>query len=88
MASIIRVDGRIEGLPPGKLTLKQLQEAVGGYIQMVRLTPKTWMVVNEEGKLRGQEHNRLATDLYRGFRGSDDEIVGDVVIAMCPEEVD
>ena len=38
-------------------TLKALQEAVGGYIETVTLDNGLVLICNEEGKLRGMQHN-------------------------------
>lgn len=37
--------------------LSALQEAVGGYIQVVPVTDKVCVICNEEGKLLGLPHN-------------------------------
>lgn len=47
-----------------KATLEQLQAWVGGYIQMVQILPKQWIVVNEEGGINGMERNPNMT--YQG----------------------
>ena len=63
--------------PEGKTwTLKELQEYVGGYIELLSLPIKgRVLVTNEEGKLKGLPFNKNATDLYQL-----DIIVGDVVL--------
>ena len=38
-------------------TLESLQAKVGGFIEVVRLTPKVAIICNEEGKLRGMDPN-------------------------------
>ena len=58
-------------------TLKALQEAVGGYIEVVHpegLPPHFCMVVNEEGRLLGLPINTRASLLFG------EAIVGDAVI--------
>ena len=41
-----------------KATLEQLQQWTGsGYIEIVRLLPKQWVVVNEEGAVNGMPPN-------------------------------
>ena len=59
--------------------LKQLQEAVGGWIQAVDLTDKLTMWCNEEGKLNRLPINSLATDLWEESFGQTDIIVGNVI---------
>lgn len=60
-----------------KPTLQELQDAVGGYIEMIYLDTTT-LVVNEEGKLRELPINLAATKLLQQYR-SIDILVGDVV---------
>ena len=48
--------------PGGRPTLEQLQAAVGGYIEVVRCTRlQAYLVVNEEGLLKGLPYNPLAS---------------------------
>ena len=51
--------------------LEWLQGAVEGYVEAVPLRPDLVMIVNEEGKLKGMEHN-----FFINFRGDLEEIVG------------
>jgi hypothetical protein len=69
--------------------LKAMQEAVGGYIEIVDLTPlNASLVVNEEGKLMRVNINRRATLLFwllfPSIRGRD-VIVGDALIVGYPD---
>ena len=75
----------VQPLNGDKFTLEELQRAVGGYIEIVPLTDKTVMVVDEEGKLKGKEINVFATALYQGLRKVNDYIVGDVIV--CPAKM-
>lgn len=79
MAHILKVDGTKEELPNTKL--ETLQAAVGGYIQIIPTNDKRLMVLDEEGKLKGYQHNPHADLLARGLIADDDFIVGNVVIA-------
>lgn len=63
-----------------KFTLEELQMIVGGYIEIVHLTDKTLMVLDEEGKLKGKKMNLYATGLFRRLKQVQDYIVGDVMI--------
>lgn len=70
-----------------RFSLKDLQTAVGGYIEVVRApnigdgTPM-FLVVNEDGKRLELPRNPFATRLYHAAGGlTDDVIVGDVVLA-------
>lgn len=56
-------------------TLEQMQEAVGGYIEFVRITSDgAMMVVNEEGLLKKLPYNKVASIM------ANQTIVGDVLI--------
>ena len=76
------------GLQPEDFSLEELQEIVGGYIQVVRIPIDAegteWiMVLNEEGKLKGLPFNEEATKLYQ--HGEVDPIVGTVLV--CPSRM-
>ena len=48
-------------------TLESLQAKVGGFIEVVRLTPKVAIICNEEGKLRGMDPNmRIDGEMFVG----------------------
>jgi len=66
--------------------LKQLQEAVGGWIEAVDLNPTLTMWCNEEGKLIGLPFNSLATDLWEEFFGKTDSIKGNVIFTGGVDE--
>ena len=56
--------------------LEELQDMVGGLIQVIQLKDKQ-IIVDEEGKLKGKEFNVEATELWNvGY----DVIVGDAVV--------
>ena len=59
-------------------TLKELQDLVGGYIQIVALPnhPGKILVINENGKLIDLPYNKNASDLWYPT----DPIVGDAVL--------
>ena len=79
MAHLITPDGVSKRITPknGKhFTLEELQELVGGLIEVVGTPdPRRIMVINEEGKLMDLAPNLVATALF-GFR---DTIVGNAV---------
>jgi hypothetical protein len=77
-AFIYQANGEIIPVMPkdGKFfTLKELQDIVKGYIEIVNLQDGRLMIVNEEGKLDGLKPNPEATKLY-----VHDYIVGDVLV--------
>ena len=67
-----------------------MQEAVGGYIQVVDLTPlNASLVMDEEGKLKSKDVNRRATLLFWLLFPSvrhHDVIVGDAIIVGQPDD--
>ena len=75
MAYLLRVDGTIEqmGWNP---SLKELQKAVDGYIEIVPMANGGHFYCNEEGKLIGLPHNPAANSLI----DFNDTIVGNVVV--------
>lgn len=64
--------------------LEELQEAVGGHIQIVQgRVSEMLMVIDDEGKLKGKPINRRATILYAPEY---DFIVGDAIIGTSYNE--
>ena len=92
VAEILHTDGHRTQLPPGKLDLATLQGAVAGYIEVIllhgTLARGTLMIVNEDGHRLGLPLNEAATQLARGKANMLGGILGDVVIATSPGEVD
>jgi len=79
----------ITGEDSGKFSLAQLRAVVGGYIEIVNLRRGLLMICNEDGKRLQLPVNEFATQLYRFTHpGIADVIVGDVLVARYPEEVD
>lgn len=73
--------------PASALTLKALQAAVGGYIEMVMLDGAEG-IINEEGKLQGLARNEVATRLAQeyGAIADDDWIAGAMVVVGSDDE--
>ena len=90
MGNLIYPDGTHRQVVPedGKhFTLDELQELVGGYIEILR-NPKGKdfdAVLNEEGKLHGLDANPAATE-YCGVTDLD-TLVGNVLILEGEERV-
>lgn len=65
----LKTDGSVVDYPPaGKYyTLKELQQAVGGAVELIQLGGDYVMLVNEEGMILGLRDNERATDLCGGF---------------------
>ena len=81
-ATILRTDGteeefKFKGKHP---RLKEMQDVVGGYIELVYLPQGKCMVINEEGKLLGLPVNNLATKIYFETFGPVDVIVGEAIV--------
>lgn len=89
MAKHILVDGSEKVVTPknGKhFSLAELQTFVGGYIEMLILPNRSWLILNEEGKLKGLPRNERATVLGHACGIADDDfIVGDVLVASATE---
>lgn len=86
-SELIRVMVLKAGVDEGRIvekfpnTLEALQEAVGGYIEAVRVTSSIIIWVNEDGKTKGLNHNFHLS--LNGF--IEDWVVGDVVITGSNE---
>lgn len=79
MAKFIKANGKMKDVEPKNgidFRLDELQDYVGGHIEIIYLRDGRMMVVNEEGKLRALPINRDATFLYGGL----DLITGDVLV--------
>jgi hypothetical protein len=88
MAKIYKTNGEIVDIEPknGKdFQLKELNDIVGGYIELVTLTNDEFMVVNEEGKIMGLPVNANATEIYHREVGRWDYIVGDCLICKTSQ---
>ena len=62
-------------------SLKELQEYVGGLIEILYLPEHRLLIINDEGKLLGLEMNVIASAIYGRL---DDFIVGDAI--YCSDE--
>jgi hypothetical protein len=90
MATLMKTNGQVIGVTPRNgesFTLEELQDFVGGYIELVRLSEDVVMFVNEEGKLNGLHVNPKATILASAEEaiGPTDIIVGDAVVMTRKE---
>ena len=82
-AALHKTGGTTEIVTPANnkhFTLQELQRYVGGYIEVVYLSKKLIMVLNEEGKLNKLPINERATTIYLKANKNDDVIVGDVLV--------
>jgi hypothetical protein len=67
-------------------SLKVLQDAVDGWVEVVDLAPKLSIWVNEEGKLNGLPYNGIATAIFQEKFGAVDIIVGNAVLTGGTDE--
>jgi hypothetical protein len=82
-AKIYKADGSIIDVKPNNGTdfsLEELQEIVGGFIEIVSLMDNEIMLINEEGKLIDLPFNETATQMYQEVDGFYDYIAGDVLV--------
>ena len=60
--------------------LEELQEVVGGYIEIVRLNDGRMIIVDEDGKSKGKAVNIPATNILRRDHYTTDYIVGTAIV--------
>tara|TARA_R100001463_G_scaffold56773_2_gene108907 strand:- start:1531 stop:1800 length:270 start_codon:yes stop_codon:yes gene_type:complete len=80
-AQLINTYGDVKSVKPNNsktFSLKELQEYVDGYIQIVKTRDDRIMIMNEEGKNNNLPYNEIATSLY--IYGKHDVVVGDVLV--------
>ena len=86
---VIKADGTLErlDLSESEQELKSLQNAVGGYVQVIELEDDFTMWANEEGKLLNLPVNEIATVIWEvRFGIGTDIICGDVVFTGGMDE--
>ena len=87
MSKIYKTDGTTVNVEPkngSDFSLEELQEIVGGYIEVLYLNDKEILVCDEDGKLKGYGLNYEATKVVQS-NGISDYIVGDVLICSTKE---
>jgi Domain of unknown function (DUF3846) len=88
MATLITAAGARRTITPANgrtFQLQELQQLVGGYIEVLRAPEEHWCFLNEEGKLKALPYNAEATALLARYMARDDYLVGDVVICTALE---
>ena len=89
-AIVIKQDGTIENVEI-ESGLDSLQEAVGGMIEALQLTPEVHAYIDEEGKLKGKGVNVMASMLCKKLEIGlmpGDMIVGDMILLGTGTEGD
>lgn len=86
---IITMDGLVRDVRPSdgsSFNLKECQQVVDGYIEIVHLQPDMVMVINEEGKFM-KEYNSVATIIARAHNAifPNDYISGNCLICKNEE---
>lgn len=79
MVKLLQTDGIVQEVQPKNgetFSLKELQEFVGGYIELVTLPDDLVLVVNEEGLLHNLPYNGLAKLMFQR------DLVGNILV--CP----
>ena len=61
-------------------TLKETQEFVKGYIEVITLPNDDILVINEEGKLKDLPYNSKASEVWVSHFGMTDAIVGNALL--------
>jgi hypothetical protein len=73
-------------------TLKQMQDFVGGYIQIIDNKDGDQFIIDEEGRLKGKPVNPDASEMWLGEDWNPDNdfrnLVGDVMVLRGEAKVD
>lgn len=90
MAKLIKTSGESIEISPqdgNKFKLEEAQSLVGGYIQIIPIGDDEVMVLDEEGKLKAKNENRIATCMALDKKAifAYDYIVGDVIVCKDSE---
>jgi len=84
MARLIQPNGEVTQVEPdsedGSFTPDRLRELVGGWVEVLPTKTGHYLVCDEEGKLKGQQYNPLASLLGRPH-----EMVGNVLVCTGKE---
>jgi hypothetical protein len=83
MAQLVKSDGTIIDVEPNNdsdFTLKELQEFVGGLIEIYHLKHTRIIVMNEEGRIHNLPENPKATEIMqKDFEQEILPVLGDVL---------
>lgn len=85
-AKAIKVTPQGDIIEMESITLDDLQEGVGGWVQAIDLREDVTMWLNEEGKLEGLPHNPVAQALWTQTFGQTDYIVGNAIFTGGTDE--
>jgi hypothetical protein len=89
MAILMKASGEQAEITPWNsvsFTLQEIQEYVGGYFELQRLSDGLLMLMDEDGKRKKKQINREASLLLFGnLAGIVDFVVGDVLVGTKKE---
>lgn len=88
MARLYKTNGEVIEVSPKNnrdFTLKELQNFVEGDIEIINLTTKKILIVNEGGKINKLPFNESATELWKKYYGRTDYIVGNALLCNSDE---
>lgn len=89
---VLGTDGSVLAEPKsGAYTLDEMQQAVGGYIEIISAYDASFplvLVMDEEGKIKGRPSNAAATAIAHrcGMISADDWIAGNALAATASED--
>lgn len=78
-----------EGKPEGSFALKDMQELIGSYVELINLGKPgltidgikySYILVDEEGRLKEKSTNSKVTEYYQHVKGVEVNIVGDALL--------
>lgn len=88
MARLYKTNGEVIEVSPKNnrdFTLEEFQNFVEGDIEIINLTTKKILIVNEEGKINKLPFNESATELWKKYCGITDYIVGNALLCNSDE---
>jgi len=89
VAQLIKVDGTTSEVLPknGKtFTAEEYQSYVGGYFEQLRLPDGSYLIMDEDGKIKRKRCNPMATLMLAGLgTAPSDLVVGDVLVVTAKE---
>lgn len=89
MAKLYKTNGEVVEITPAngkKFTLKEAQEYVNGYVELVELKHREMFICNEEGILLNMPFNKKATEvLHESYGPLAQKLYGDIIHCLKKE---
>ena len=83
MATLMLTDGTILTVAPKsgkKFKLKEAQDFVKGFVELVYFPDNTMLIVNEEGIIKDLPYNHVATEVVKSYFGDNvQKFYGDIL---------